>query len=324
MMNQQEILRKIGRIIQELQDQQLYLSQTSNINLLELELFTANADFLIDHIEILKKLNQQNIKVENIVETVLEIEPIPTEMESITEVVVDYPPEIDLDEDYNEDESINGQVEAIEKPFFAFSLENEPIEMVFDFEKEAPIEEVFDRNLSDEEKDLLDKNAQLLKETSKIIIDDEEDGPEPFLIINEVEEIISLEKADDVVIIEPKIVELPVEVKVEKQVKPETKVTLNEMLSVQKEQKQTTIKSGKSNIDLKTTISLNDKMIFIKDLFNGYNLAYSEAIEIISRFESFEAADNFLTKNYAQKNNWVDKNDVVDRFYEYLNRKFGA
>ena len=323
-MNQQEILRKIGRIIQELQDQQLYLSQTSNINLLELELFTANADFLIDHIEILKKLNQQNIKVENIVETVLEIEPIPTEMESITEVVVAYPNEIDLDEDYNEDESINGQVEAIEKPFFAFSLENEPIEMVFDFEKEAPIEEVFDRNLSDEEKDLLDKNAQLLKETSKIIIDDEEDGPEPFLIINEVEEIISLEKADDVVIIEPKIVELPVEVKVEKQVKPETKVTLNEMLSVQKEQKQTTIKSGKSNIDLKTTISLNDKMIFIKDLFNGYNLAYSEAIEIISRFESFEAADNFLTKNYAQKNNWVDKNDVVDRFYEYLNRKFGA
>lgn len=321
MMNQQEILRKIGRIIQELQDQQLYLSQTSNINLLELELFTANADFLIDHIEILKKLNQQNIKVENSVETGLEIEPIPTEMESITEVVVAYPLDIDLDEDYKEDELIKGQVEAIEKPFFAFSLENEPIEMVFDFEKEAPVEEVFDLILTDEEKDLLDKNAQLLKETSKIIVEDEEDGPEPFLIVNEVEELIILEKADDVVIIEPKIVELPVEVKVEKF---ETKVTLNEMLSAQKEQKQTTIKSGKSNIDLKTTISLNDKMIFIKDLFNGYNLAYSEAIEIISRFESFEAADNFLTKNYAQKNNWADKDDVLDRFYEYLNRKFGA
>ena len=70
--------------------------------------------------------------------------------------------------------------------------------------------------------------------------------------------------------------------------------------------------------------SLNDKMIFIKELFNGYNLAYSEAVEIINRFESFEAADSFLLKNYAQKNNWTNKPDTVDRFYEYLNRKFGA
>ena len=96
------------------------------------------------------------------------------------------------------------------------------------------------------------------------------------------------------------------------------------MLSAQKEQKNSTLKPEKSNIDLKTTISLNDKMIFIKDLFNGYNLAYSEAVEIMNRFESFEAADNFLLKNYAQKNNWANKQDVVDRFYEYLNRKFGV
>ena len=44
----------------------------------------------------------------------------------------------------------------------------------------------------------------------------------------------------------------------------------------------------------------------------------------MNRFESFEAADNFLLKNYAQKNNWANKQDVVDRFYEYLNRKFGV
>ena len=63
-------------------------------------------------------------------------------------------------------------------------------------------------------------------------------------------------------------------------------------------------------------------MVFIKELFNGYNLAYSEAIEIINRFQSFEAADNFLQKNYAKKNDWDTKTTTVDRLYEYLNSKF--
>ena len=63
-------------------------------------------------------------------------------------------------------------------------------------------------------------------------------------------------------------------------------------------------------------------MIFIKELFNGYNLAYSEAIEILNRFDSFVAADNFLQKNYAVKNKWLDKQEIVDRFYEVLNRRY--
>ena len=56
-MNKPQILKKIGVIIQELNEQHQYLTNTNKINLLELELFTANADFLIDHIEILKKIN---------------------------------------------------------------------------------------------------------------------------------------------------------------------------------------------------------------------------------------------------------------------------
>jgi hypothetical protein len=57
MMNKQQILRKIGEIIQELQEQHQYLTNAKKISLLELELFTANSDFLIDHIEILKKID---------------------------------------------------------------------------------------------------------------------------------------------------------------------------------------------------------------------------------------------------------------------------
>src|SRR5690606_33554452 len=60
-------------------------------------------------------------------------------------------------------------------------------------------------------------------------------------------------------------------------------------------------------VDIKSAVSLNDKLLFIKDLFNGYSLAYSEAVELLNRYDDFAAADNFLRDNYAEKNNWADK-----------------
>ncbi|MEO8884472.1 MAG: hypothetical protein ABI367_00300 [Mucilaginibacter sp.] len=74
--------------------------------------------------------------------------------------------------------------------------------------------------------------------------------------------------------------------------------------------------------DLKPAITLNDKLLFIKDLFNGYSLAYSEAIEILNRFKGFEEADTFLKKNYVVKNNWEAKPETTAKFYELLKRRY--
>src|ERR1700735_2391761 len=60
-MKQKEIFKKIGGIIQELNEQYEYLETISDdFNELELELFAANAHFLTDHIEVLCKLNLQS------------------------------------------------------------------------------------------------------------------------------------------------------------------------------------------------------------------------------------------------------------------------
>jgi hypothetical protein len=74
--------------------------------------------------------------------------------------------------------------------------------------------------------------------------------------------------------------------------------------------------------DLKPAITLNDKLLFVKDLFNGYSLAYSEAIEILNRFTALDEADTFLKKNYATKNNWESKPQTVEKFYELLKRRY--
>jgi len=79
---------------------------------------------------------------------------------------------------------------------------------------------------------------------------------------------------------------------------------------------------GERVTDLKSAISLNDKLLFIKDLFNGYSLAYSEAIELLNRYEDFASADAFLQENYAQKNNWAEKQDTVEKFYTILRKRF--
>ncbi|MBS1525558.1 MAG: hypothetical protein JST19_07910, partial [Bacteroidetes bacterium] len=61
-MKQKEVFKKIGNILKELREQYEYLEDTEDqLNDLELELFVANAHFLADHSEVLRKLNQQNV-----------------------------------------------------------------------------------------------------------------------------------------------------------------------------------------------------------------------------------------------------------------------
>ncbi len=299
MMNKQQILKKIGNIIQELKEQHEYLSNVEEINALELELFAANADFLTDHLEILKKLSASSGSEKVIHPSIDQKKEVIEEIEALK----------NEEKGSNEEESL-AEFED-KKSFFNFSFDEEPSEMVFDFEKKIAVEEVFDRELSEEEQEVLKvKSANKpdvdFLEDEDNLEEEEEEGPEPFMVEQKKEE-ETLTVIDDEIIVESKV--------------EEKRLTLNEMLSSKLGSKKTK-SSGKGIEDLKAAISLNDKMVFIKELFNGYNLAYSEAIEIINRFESFEAADNFLQKNYSVKNDWDTKTATVDRLYDYLNRKF--
>lgn len=121
----------------------------------------------------------------------------------------------------------------------------------------------------------------------------------------------------------------------EKEEKPAVRaLTLNEILQRQRKagamasvmSPETSSAAGDKDkiVDLKTSISLNDKLLFIKDLFNGYSLAYSEAIELLNRYATFAEADAFLQTNYALKNNWAEKSQTVEKLYAILRKKFMA
>lgn len=329
MMNKAQILRKIGNIIQELNEQHQYLTVANKINLLELELFTANADFLIDHIEILKKLNDRP-EVKNVEDNDLAPKLVVQETAKPNNVAV----------------TVVNEAPEEPKKKFNFTFE-EPTEMVFDFEKRIAVEEVFDRELSEVELKVLEEK-KIEKELSSLKVNeftnavelntnhdlvDEEIGPEPFLVIKEEQLAPNIDftqpkpKTPEFVeqLQQNEVLNIDVPEKVIPKESVNKPLTLNEMLSAKLNKTSFAPKhaqGSKKVDDLKAAISINDKMVFIKELFNGYNLAYSEAIEILNRFDNHEAADNFLQKNYAIKNDWESKQNTVNRFYEYLGKKF--
>ncbi|CAM3859278.1 hypothetical protein MUGA111182_13740 [Mucilaginibacter galii] len=106
---------------------------------------------------------------------------------------------------------------------------------------------------------------------------------------------------------------------------PEQPLTLNQRLSAQLHpQTPAHSQQGQPVADIKAAISMNDKLLFVKDLFNGYGMAYTEAIELVNRCKTFDEADRFLKSNYVVKNSWGDKPNTVDKFYAVLHRRFPA
>jgi hypothetical protein len=122
---------------------------------------------------------------------------------------------------------------------------------------------------------------------------------------------------------EPEVIaEKPVDEK-QKTVKQDEEVlTINQKISAQLGNKAAAESSIQPLSDLKSAITLNDRMLYVKDLFNGYSLAYNEAIDILNRFNSFEEADNYLKSNYAAKNHWADKPETVEKLYGLLKRRY--
>ncbi len=325
-MNQQEILKKIGGIINELKEQHTYLQANGDdFNNLELELFMANAHFLTDHIEILKKIYGQVKPVALPVATpVFTAEEVYTERQEIPDYFEEEAPLLLAEE------SVPEKTEST--PFNEIAEQELPEEL----KEEVTHSEVIvlpESFLQEDEEDLpVLENASF---TVPKIVEPEKTATEAEVVFAEPEVEPKVVQVEAEVISQPKpelvsfIAEVLPEPAKPEPVKPEIEpvLTLNERIAAQKElEKAATVShaSTKPVQDLQTLISLNDKLLFVKELFNGYNLAYAEAINILNRYTTFEQAEHFLNINYNVKNNWKEKPATTERFFDLLRKRFSV
>ncbi|MBV8389643.1 MAG: hypothetical protein JO080_07585 [Mucilaginibacter sp.] len=287
-MKQQEVFKKIGTIIKELNDQYNYLVENENeLNDLELELFVANAHFLVDHSEVLRKLNLNKPQAPK---------PAPPNEPRFFEPVVHQAPPPPA-------ETAPAPQKKEEQPVPHIDLRGDDTGTDYSYIKQEP--EVIRHELK-------------LEDIPNI--EEEDEAP-----VEKVHPPVKTPKYEA-----PRVEIVPPAVK--ETVKPQVDIdekegmlTINQRISAQlnaNASRNAEHTSAQPIADLKQAITLNDKLLYIKDLFNGYNLAYSEALDILNRFNSFDEAENFLKTSYAAKNNWDAKAATAEKFYALLRRRF--
>lgn len=328
-MKTQDIFRKAGAILSEINEQYDYLaSAAENLNDLELELLSANADFFAEHIRVLKKVNAAAInnaaamvaapKSEEYIVPVAEQYSKPEIVEPDTEPVAEsLSPAAEL----ATDEELMSEKKA--DSYFSFFPEEEQIEAARE-EQAAVVQQLSLPEENPEPEPPIYSQETIFIAPPPVIAPEVEIEPVSAASGNVLEKttpVAENEKAEDE---KEEIIAMSDLLAASE---PPKAPTLNELIAAQLSHNNAADngfnkKPAAAVADLKSIINLNDKLTFIKDLFNGYSLAYSEAIEILNRFDSFDAADNFLKTNYAAKNNWALKQPTVDKFYELLNRRF--
>jgi hypothetical protein len=76
--------------------------------------------------------------------------------------------------------------------------------------------------------------------------------------------------------------------------------------------------------DLKKAIGINDRFLFISELFRGDEAMYERSIKTINGFSIFPEAEYWIRRELKLKLAWDDKNPVVKQFDQLVRRRFSA
>ncbi len=81
-------------------------------------------------------------------------------------------------------------------------------------------------------------------------------------------------------------------------------------------------KNSKTNKTLSESIALNDKFIFVRELFGNHFGEYESNLKQLDALYSFELAENYCKEKLWNKFNWTDKTVAVERLMVLLEKRF--
>ncbi len=74
--------------------------------------------------------------------------------------------------------------------------------------------------------------------------------------------------------------------------------------------------------DLKRAIGINDRFLFINELFRGDEAMYERSIKTINNFSIFAEAEYWIRRELKIKIGWTDSDPVVKQFDQLVRRRF--
>tara|TARA_B110000003_G_scaffold111447_1_gene114097 strand:+ start:39254 stop:40072 length:819 start_codon:yes stop_codon:yes gene_type:complete len=81
-------------------------------------------------------------------------------------------------------------------------------------------------------------------------------------------------------------------------------------------------KSLNDNLQMDIQIGLNDRIVFVKNLFGGSQEDFNRVVSQLNSFKTEKEAKKFINKMVRPDYDWTDMKDIEERFIAILERKF--
>jgi hypothetical protein len=76
--------------------------------------------------------------------------------------------------------------------------------------------------------------------------------------------------------------------------------------------------------DLRKAIGINDRFVFINELFRGDEPMYERSIKTINSFNIYPEAEYWMNRELKIKLGWDDTREIVKHFYQLVKRRFSS
>ena len=107
---------------------------------------------------------------------------------------------------------------------------------------------------------------------------------------------------------------------------------INEAVSLKQESLNDRLKQQNSEVgellkgtpikDLRKAIGINDRFVFISELFRGDEAMYERSIKTINSFNIFPEAQYWINRELIVKLGWDIDVETVKHFYQLVRRRF--
>lgn len=98
-------------------------------------------------------------------------------------------------------------------------------------------------------------------------------------------------------------------------------ISLNEKLNIQQHELSDRLKEAPIE-DLKRAIGVNERFLYLNELFRNDDAMYDKSIKTINTFTTYEDAELWIRKELKLRLGWDDNYNTVKQFYSLVRRRF--